>query len=232
MDNQWAILILQVFLISCLGWAAGSAALNVALNFIRNLIGPQSHTSSSVLSFWLVHAVYLLAVLWLWFSKASLSGFVNDLVILLYFGVVWIIDQRTRLIPNTLSLTGLLVGLASGTFRNGLSVTLVGGLVGFSLCLALYLFGIVFTTLANRWRKKELQEVAFGAADVLLGGVIGLVVGWPLVVNSLLVSVLLAGLFSILYLAIKLLSRSYSFGLAIPYAPFMILGALYSLFLI
>jgi leader peptidase (prepilin peptidase)/N-methyltransferase len=104
-------------------------------------------------------------------------------------------------------------------------------LVGFCLSLGLFLFGFIFIAVTNRWRGKSTQEVAFGFGDVLLGGVIGLIVGWPLILNSLLLSVLLAGLFSFVYLGLKLVSHSYTFGLAIPYAPFLILGALVVLYI-
>ena len=231
MVSQAMIILSQAVLVGCLGWMAGSLMLYYAGRFTRDSASARSLGKSNRMRFWTVEIIYALALLWLWFNRVSPLNFVNDLVLLFYFGIVWVVDQETRLIPYTISASGLVIGLVAGGFRNGIITTLVGGVVGFSLSLGLFLFGIVFIAISNRWRGKSTQEVAFGFGDVLLGGVIGLVVGWPLIVNSLLISVLLAGLFSLLYLGLKVITRSYTFGLAIPYAPFLILGALVVLYI-
>ncbi len=67
--------------------------------------------------------------------------------------------------------------------------------------------------------------MAFGFGDVTLAGLIGLVVGWPAVVLALLVGILAAGVFSLGYLLVMLARRRYTAFTAIPYGPFLILGA-------
>jgi prepilin signal peptidase PulO-like enzyme (type II secretory pathway) len=157
--------------------------------------------------------------------------FLASLLVLVYFGVVWVIDQEHRLILHVTSLAGLLIGLGVGMLRQGIALTLYGGLVGFILLLALYLLGIAFTRLLGRVRGTTIDGPAMGFGDVLLGLVIGLLVGWPEILRSLTFTVLAAGIFAVAYLLVLLLQRRYHLGSAFPYAPFLILGALWVLYL-
>ena len=127
-------------------------------------------------------------------------------------------------------IVGLIIGLISGTRSNGILVTLIGSLIGLLLMLTLYLFGILFIKLVNRLKQKNLGEPAMGFGDVMLGCVIGLMIGWPEILQSMAVTILAAGLFSFLYLLVMLVFRRYRFGIAIPYAPFMITGAIYVMY--
>ncbi len=145
----------------------------------------------------------------------------------IYLGLVWIIDQEHRLILNTLIIVGLILGLISGTLRNGVLPTLIGGLSGLIFMFILYLFGYLFVWLMHRWRQTDLNETAMGFGDVLLGAVIGLMVGFPEIIQSLTITIIAAGLFSLIYVLVLLLSRRYQLGMAFPYGPFLIIGAIY-----
>jgi len=149
------------------------------------------------------------------------------LIIFIYLGIVWIIDQEHRLILNTLIVVGLILGLISGTLRNDLFPTLIGGLSGFTFMLILYIFGYLFVWVMHRWRQSDLNEPAMGFGDVLLGAVIGLMVGFPEIIQSLTLTIIAAGLFSLIYLLVLLLTRRYRLGMAFPYGPFLIIGAIY-----
>ncbi len=74
-------------------------------------------------------------------------------------------------------------------------------------------------------RDLEEPEDALGFGDVNLGGVIGLLLGWPGIIAGLVFAILLAGGFSLVYLLIKLLRREYRPSLAIPYGPFLAASA-------
>jgi leader peptidase (prepilin peptidase)/N-methyltransferase len=83
----------------------------------------------------------------------------------------------------------------------------------------------------SRIRGKQIHAVAFGFGDVRLGGFIGLVLGFPDVLAALLVAILLGGLGGILYWFVSaVLLRRYSLFTAIPYGPFLVLGAMYIMF--
>jgi leader peptidase (prepilin peptidase)/N-methyltransferase len=66
-----------------------------------------------------------------------------------------------------------------------------------------------------------------GFGDVNLSGVIGLMLGWPLILFGLLVAILLGGVFSALYVGFMLARKKYQAFSAIPYAPFLILSVIY-----
>jgi len=70
------------------------------------------------------------------------------------------------------------------------------------------------------------------SGDVLLGAVIGLMVGFPEIIQSLTLTIIAAGVFSLGYLLVMLLTRRYRLGTAFPYGPFILLGAMYFLYFI
>ena len=80
-----------------------------------------------------------------------------------------------------------------------------------------------------RWRGADLQGSALGFGDVLLAAALGLMVAWPEILDALVIAILAAGGYSLVYLLVMLARGRYQAGTAIPYAPFLILGALSSL---
>jgi prepilin signal peptidase PulO-like enzyme (type II secretory pathway) len=153
-------------------------------------------------------------------------------MVLIYFAVIVVIDYEHRLILHPTSLFGAGLGLVVGTVLNGLPVTLIGGAVGYGLMFGLYYLGALFTKGMARLQGRTIDEVALGFGDVNLTGVLGLMLGWPTVVIALFLSVMSAGLVGGILLVSKMLSRKYrSFMLAMPYGPFLILGAFLMLFL-
>jgi leader peptidase (prepilin peptidase)/N-methyltransferase len=69
--------------------------------------------------------------------------------------------------------------------------------------------------------------VALGFGDVNLAGVIGLMLGWPLIVFGLLFAILLGGAFSLLFVVFMMSRKKYEAFSAIPYAPFLVLSVIY-----
>jgi leader peptidase (prepilin peptidase)/N-methyltransferase len=141
-----------------------------------------------------------------------------------------VIDIEHRIIPYSLIIVGIILGFITGTTRVGIGAAIFGGIIGLLIMLFIYAIGIVFIKLSNRFRSSQLNEPALGFGDVLLGGVLGLMIGWPEIFNGLIISILIAGAFSLLLLIIMLVTRKYEFGTAFPYAPFLIIGAAYILF--
>jgi prepilin signal peptidase PulO-like enzyme (type II secretory pathway) len=104
---------------------------------------------------------------------------------------------------------------------------LLGGTVGFGLLFLAYLIGRGFIYLMGRLRQVPPHRQAFGLGDVRLGAFVGLMVGFPLVLPALLISILLGGLFSIVYLLVRAaIARRYSPFASIAYSPFLAAGAL------
>lgn len=183
---------------------------------------------------WVIEIIGVGLALWLWNSPEAQQrlGIFWGAVVLIYFGVIFVIDFEHRLILHPTSWFGAVLGLIVGTLLNGIVLTLIGGAVGYGLMFGLYYLGGLFTKLMARLQGRTIDEVALGFGDVNLTGVLGLMLGWPNVVIALFLSVLSAGVVGGLLLLSKMVSRKYrSFMLAMPYGPFLILGAFLMLFL-
>ncbi|GAB4581133.1 MAG: hypothetical protein Fur0022_38800 [Anaerolineales bacterium] len=182
----------------------------------------------------MVEILGILTALWLWNSAEAQQrlGVVLGALVLIYFAVIVVIDYEHRLILHLTSWFGVGLGLLVGTILSGFVDTLMGGAVGYGMMYLLYYLGGVFTKWMARLRGQKIDEVALGFGDVNLTGVLGLMVGWPNIVIALFLSVLTAGAIGGLLLVSKLISRKYrSFMTAMPYGPFLILGAFLMLFL-
>ncbi len=168
----------------------------------------------------------LLAFLWNW-SGAEWLRFLPAAAVGLSFVLIAVIDIEHRLILRAVSLPALALFAVAGVLApgHGLLKTLLGGLAGYALSFGLFAAGQLFGALVARRRGQPLEEIAFGGGDVNLGALVGLAVGWPGVLLSLVVAIFAAGAFSLLYIGVQVVRRSYSPYAAIPYGPFMILGA-------
>ena len=102
---------------------------------------------------------------------------------------------------------------------------MTGGLAGVLLLSVMYLAGLGFSRLLAWRRGRPIEEVAFGFGDVVLGGVLGLTVGWPGILVAVVLGIFAAGIFSLGLVLVQLLRRRYAAFLAIPYGPFLVLGA-------
>lgn len=150
------------------------------------------------------------------------------------FVLVLVIDLEHKLILNVVMYPAWVVALI-GSFLHPspyfYRLALVGGAVGFGLLLLIYLLGELFVKVMSRIRGKPIHAVAFGFGDVRLGGFIGLVVGFPYVLNALLIAILLGGLTGLVYWFVRaIILRRYSLFTAIPYGPFLVIGAMYVMF--
>ena len=89
-----------------------------------------------------------------------------------------------------------------------------------------YYFGILFSKVLGKIRKQEIEEVALGFGDVYVCGFLGLLTGYPLIIGTILLAIIASGIFSFLYIIIKMLLKNYHALTAIPYTPFLIAGAI------
>jgi prepilin signal peptidase PulO-like enzyme (type II secretory pathway) len=96
--------------------------------------------------------------------------------------------------------------------------------------LGLYFVGALFARYIVHRRQEGFNDEALGFGDVILGGVLGLILGWPAIIGGLFISILLAGAISMIYLILTLLARKYRAFTFIPYGPFMIAGAVALIF--
>jgi prepilin signal peptidase PulO-like enzyme (type II secretory pathway) len=121
------------------------------------------------------------------------------------------IDLRTRLVPNVLTAFGAALALAFGILlpSPGLWAVLEGTALG----------GVIFLLLA------VLRRNAMGFGDVKLAVLIGMMTGFPWVLQALVLGIVLGGLAA----AVLLLTRLRKPKQYIPYAPYLAAGAMLTL---
>jgi leader peptidase (prepilin peptidase)/N-methyltransferase len=176
-----------------------------------------------------VQAVMLTAAFYMWLNPSPRLGFWLEYVLLIFLALVFVIDVEHRLILHPVSLVGAVLGLGIGTYLHGLSSALIGGAVGFGSMLVLYYLGELFARYMSK-RRGETIEDALGFGDVNLAGIVGLLLGWPLIIFGLLFAILVGGAFSLLLVAAMMIRRRYQAFMAIPYAPFLVLSVVYALY--
>jgi leader peptidase (prepilin peptidase)/N-methyltransferase len=198
------------------------------------------------LRFWLVQILSIAAFVYFWMYPPKALGIPLGMIVLIYFGVITVIDLEHRLILHPTSAFGAVLGFIVGTSIHsradglllGAGKSLLGGLFGFGVMFLLYQLG----TLAARLRSRKMRaagqadddEEALGGGDVYLAGVLGLMLGWPFIINALVLGVLFGGLVSFLLIIALILRRRYlsdALMTFIPYGPYFILSAFYVLYL-
>lgn len=121
---------------------------------------------------------------------------------------VSVIDFEHRRVLNTMLAPAavLLLGLSLLPQGPGLASALLGGAVGFGLFWLLHLG----------------SRGALGAGDVKLAGVLGLMLGYPAIVQALMLAAMLAAAVAVGLL----ISRRATLHSSIAYAPYLAIGAL------
>jgi len=187
---------------------------------------------------WLVQIFVTAVSLYIWTSPPARLGYILGMIVLLYFTMDFIIDAEHRLILHPTSIFGASLGLLSGWLRQGLSSTLIGGLVGFLVMLLFYIIGVGFAKLrARKMRAQGLEvddEEALGAGDVILSTILGLFLGWPLTWFGLVLGILLGGAISVLLVFGLLITRQYkekAWMVFMPYGPYFLLSAFLLIYL-
>jgi leader peptidase (prepilin peptidase)/N-methyltransferase len=131
--------------------------------------------------------------------------------------VITVIDLYHQIIPDVISLPGIGMGLLVSliipqiTFSNSLTGVLLGGGSLFSVA-----------TLYQWLFKRE----GMGGGDVKLLAMIGAFLGWKAVILTILLSSLIGSVTGITIMVLK----GKNFKYAIPFGPFLSLGAVISLF--
>ena len=174
---------------------------------------------------WLVELFYIAASVLLSMFPPARLGYGLGMLLLAYLGVVALIDLEYRLIMHPVSLFGAGLGLVIGFITVGWWRTLLGGVVGFAIMGLFYLLGVFIMKMVSRRRGQLADDTALGFGDVNLSGVLGLMLGFPVILIGLVVAVFIAGFVSLVYIVIKLVTRKYQAFMAVPYGPFLVIGA-------
>ncbi|MBI3162960.1 MAG: prepilin peptidase [Chloroflexi bacterium] len=181
---------------------------------------------------WIVQALILAASVYIGINPPAKLGYALGLILIVYFGVVFVIDLEHRLILHPTSVFGALFGLLAGSVSHGVESTLLGGFAGLAIMLAVYYFGVLFSKLRNR-RLAALghepdDEEALGAGDVILATILGFILGWPFIWFGLLMGILLGGIvsvFVVLWVVVRSGYKQNALMMFIPYGPYFITSA-------
>ena len=183
----------------------------------------------------IIQAVLTIAPVLLWVFPRPGFPFALSSILFIYLSLVFVIDLEHRLILHPVSLFGAVLGLGIGIYLqtiktnlvDGIKTTLIGGAVGFGVMLIFYFVGELYVRYMSKKRGMATDEVALGFGDVNLSGIIGMLLGWPLISAGLLFAVLAGGLISLFIILGMLIAKKYKAFTAIPYAPFLIVSVLY-----
>jgi leader peptidase (prepilin peptidase) / N-methyltransferase len=178
---------------------------------------------------WLVQIAFPLAFFWVWSATDRLPFWVSAGLIA-YLAVIAIIDLEHRVVLHPTSIFGAVICFLVGWQLHSLVPTIIGGVAGFGFMLGLYYLGAGFTKWMAKIRGEEIDEVALGFGDVNLSGVLGLLLGWPGIAAGLILAILLGGVGGALYLIYTKITGRYQIFSAIPYAPFLIIAAIFLLY--
>jgi leader peptidase (prepilin peptidase) / N-methyltransferase len=153
----------------------------------------------------------LFALAWLVFG-GDLPQFVVAVVFLAALVAITVIDLRHQIIPDAITLPGIVAGLVASIVTGRISwVESVGGaLLGGGLFVAVIV----------------LSRGGMGGGDLKLGAMLGAFLGWQALLVALFVAVMLGGTSAVALVASRRLGRKD----AIPFGPFLALGGAVALF--
>lgn len=152
---------------------------------------------------------FLFAYLYVRYGPTARFGFVAAYTATL--ALIAITDLERRLILNVVTLPAMILALIGSLFIPGVSWTsaLIGGLVGYLTFLVLAIAG-----------SALVGPGAMGGGDVKLAALIGLMTGFPMVVEAIVLAILVGAAVSLFLLATRLRSMRDH----VPYGPFLVVG--------
>ena len=126
--------------------------------------------------------------------------------------VLFAIDLEHQLLPNVITLPGIVIGLiASAVLPPGLVDALIGVVIG----------GGVLWLIGEAYFRYSGHE-GMGGGDVKMLAMIGAFLGWKLVLVTLVLSSVVGSVIGLIVIAIRKGGMKY----ALPYGTFLALGAL------
>ncbi|NPA95030.1 MAG: prepilin peptidase [Thermodesulfobacteria bacterium] len=158
-----------------------------------------------------------LVALWLWKRFGLGWEFVVYFIFSCSLIVVSFIDLEHKIIPDVISLPGIVLGFASSFLLPELSWldSLLGIIFGGGI-LYLVTWGYYLVT----------KRIGMGGGDIKLLAMIGAFLGWQAIPFVIFISALTGSIIGIIFVALKGAGRHYQ----IPFGPFLALGAEIQLF--
>jgi len=156
------------------------------------------------------------AYVYLWITFGPSVKLTLYLVYSAIFAIVLITDIERRLILNVVMYPSIIFALVASFFTPGMiwQSALAGGAIGFIFFLGAALVG-----------NSIFGSGAMGGGDVTLATFVGLIVGFPLIIETLILAILIGAGVSL----ILIVTRARTLRDHIPYGPFLVAGAIATL---
>lgn len=149
-----------------------------------------------------------------WKFGATIES-VLHLIIMPPLVIITMIDIEHQIIPDRITLPGIIYGLAAGSWLHGWADSLIGLLVG----------GGSFLLLAEVYQRTRGVQ-GMGGGDIKYIAAAGAFLGWQQVMVVIFGGSLLGALFGALGMSVKRIK----FLTRIPFGPFLVLATLLSIF--
>jgi leader peptidase (prepilin peptidase)/N-methyltransferase len=147
-----------------------------------------------------------------WLEFGPTSEFVVAGALLAALVAITAIDLRHQIIPDAITLPGILAGVTANVATRHLNWA--------EVALGIALGGGVFFVIIVASRG------GMGAGDMKLGAMLGAFLGWKIALFALMVAVLVGGVWAVALMALGVRGRKD----AIPFGPFLALGGAAALF--
>jgi prepilin signal peptidase PulO-like enzyme (type II secretory pathway) len=155
-----------------------------------------------------------------------ISPLTEGIIISTLLSIVIVFDIKRKIIPFYLNIVILIISFILGVNYHGYRTTILGGLGGFISMLLLYYFGLLFAKYFQKLHSDQITVNGLGLGDVLFGGGLSLLIGWPFAIILIFLAIIFAGSYSLIYIAIKKATNRYRTFTSIPLTPFFVLSAI------
>lgn len=163
--------------------------------------------------------LYVLAFYDILYGQSNWYLFLVSLYLSTVFLMIFFIDLDFKIIPDSLTIPGIIIGLAV-SFLPGMHLRWLGSLVGLLVGGALFL---LIAEVGDRIFKKE----SMGGGDIKLAAMMGAFLGWK---NILLVLGIASFLGAVVGIALMLLARDKLSARTIPFGPYLVSAGLIALY--
>ena len=123
------------------------------------------------------------------------------------------IDLHTTLIPDSLSISGIVLGLALSVFRGLALISIIGATAGAILISTIIVVG-----------KRVYKQDVMGYGDIKLAAMIGAFVGWA----GVLLTVMIGSFLGAVYGLIQIKRGKLTMKSQIPFGPYLAIGGIIS----
>ncbi|MGF1505282.1 MAG: prepilin peptidase [Anaerolineae bacterium] len=170
---------------------------------IRRAASP-AYSAPKTAALWRYPLVEIVMVDIYLYAYSELSGWPHMPIVLAYlafFALVAVIDYEHKLVLNIVMLPAFVVAILEVIFsgRIGWPTAMIGYATAQIIVMVFYLMGHVFLWIRNSVAGSKIRTVAFGFGDVTLATFCGLLIGFPSVVNMVILMILVGFVSAIIF---------------------------------